>query len=257
MPPKEPSTAVARAKVQLPADIQAKLKAEVAGIQSRIGAPAGNRIKVTQKKTFRMPSGEESPGPITAVILDFVSLNRYYPGVYDPDDITPPACFALGTEVASMAPHATVPANTKEADTCSVCPQNQWGSAERGKGKACQNGRLLALLPTDGTAESPIMTLGVSPTGLRPLDSYIASIARSFGSPPVAVVTTIGFDPNLDYPSLRFGDAKPCDPELLALAYSRREEALQILMTPPDTSGLKVDVKPPAKAAGRRQARAA
>lgn len=246
----------ARAKINLPANIADSLKAEVAGIQQRIGAPSGNRIKVTQKKTFRMPTGEENPGPIMAVILDFISLNRYYPGTFDPDDITPPDCFALGTEVATMAPHASVPANTRQADSCAVCPQNQWGTAARGKGKACQNGRLIALLAPDAAEDTPIMTLGVSPTGLRSFDGYVASVARSFQMPPIAVITTIAFDPTPDYPSLRFGDPQPCPPELLQLAMARREEARAIINTPPDTTGLKQDVKPVRgpKAGSRRAA---
>jgi hypothetical protein len=231
------STAVVRAKVALPADIQKSLQAEVASIQSRIGAPAGNRIKVTQKKTFRMPSGEESPGPIKAVILDFISGNYFYPGVYDPDDITPPDCFALGVEVATMVPHDTAPA--KQSDACATCPQNQ----------------LLALLAPDAQEDSPIMTLKVSPTGLRAYDGYVASIARSFQTPPVGVITTISFDPTPDYPSLRFGEPEPCPPELLAIAMARRDEAKQILLTPPDTTSLKV-VQPPVAKGGKRRAAA-
>jgi hypothetical protein len=247
------STAVVRAKVALPADIQKSLQAEVASIQSRIGAPAGNRIKVTQKKTFRMPSGEESPGPIKAVILDFISGNYFYPGVYDPDDITPPDCFALGVEVATMVPHDTAPA--KQSDACATCPQNQFGTAQRGKGKACQNARVLALLAPDAQEDSPIMTLKVSPTGLRAYDGYVASIARSFQTPPVGVITTISFDPTPDYPSLRFGEPEPCPPELLAIAMARRDEAKQILLTPPDTTSLKV-VQPPVAKGGKRRAAA-
>lgn len=246
------STALApRAKVALPANIQKSLQDEVQGIQSRIGAPAGNRIKVTQKKTFRMPNGEESPGPLRAVILDFLSGNYFYPGVYDPDDITPPDCFALGVEVASMAPPDNVP--SKQADSCAVCPQNQFGSAQRGKGKACQNARLIALLPIDANEDTPIMTLKVSPTALRQFDGYVASVARSFQTPPVGVITTIGFDPTPDYPSLRFGEPEPVPAELFALCIARREEAKRMLLTPPDTNVIKIE-KAPAKGGKRKAA---
>lgn len=246
---------VPRAQVQLPANIRAQLAAEVADIQKRIGVPAGNRIKVTQKKTFRLPTGEESAGPFQAVILDFVSANYFYPGVYDPEDITPPDCFAIGTEVATMAPHADVPADKKQAETCAVCPNNQFGSALRGKGKACSNCYVLALLPANATEDSPIMTLRVSPTGLRAFDTYVGSIQRSFGTPPVGVITSIGFDPVPDFPSVRFGDPKPISDELLSLALARRDEARRIIATPPDTTSLKV-VQPPQKTGGARRARA-
>jgi hypothetical protein len=243
---------VTRAKVALPADIQKSLAAEVQGIQSRIGSPSGNRVKVTQKKTFRMPNGEENPGPIKAVILDFISAYYFYPGVYDPDDITPPDCFALGVEVATLAPHDTVPANTRQADSCAVCPQNQFGSAQRGKGKACQNARLLAILPPDADMETPIMTLKVSPTAIRPFDAYVSSVARSFQKPPIGVVTTIGFDPSSDYASLRFGEPEPISDDLLAICLARRAEAMQMLLTPPDTTSLKVNLAPAPKGGKKR-----
>lgn len=246
-----------RAKINLPANIRAQLQAEVQDIAKRIGAPSGNRIKVTQKKTFRLPTGEESAGPIRAVILDFVAANYLYTGPYDPEDISPPACFAIGKEISSMAPHADVLEEFKGADACAVCPNNQFGSAQRGKGKACSNCRVLALLPVDATADSPIMTLRISPTAIRLFDGYVGGIARSFGVPPIGVVTSIGFDPAEDYASVRFGDPEPISEELFTLAMSRREEAQRIISTPPDTTSLKVvevvkDTKP---AAGARRGR--
>lgn len=243
-------TAVVRAKVQLPANIAADLNSEVADIQKRIGTPAGNRIKVTQKKTFRLPTGEESPGPIDLVILDFIAAHYFYEGTFDPDDITPPGCFALGREIATLTPHET--AVNKQADTCAVCPQNQFGSAQRGKGKACSNCRLLAVLPLDAVDDTPIQILKVSPTGLRSFDAYVAGVARTFQLPPIGVATKVGFDPTPDFPSLRFAEPQRLDDDRLAFYVSRREEARQILMTPPDTTSLKVEQPKPAAGAKRK-----
>lgn len=240
------STAVApKAKVNLPANVAQQLAAEVAAITSRIGSPSGDRIKVTQGKRFRMPSGEEHAGPIQAVIVDFVSANFLYDGAFDPNDITPPSCAAIGQDIATLAAYDDAP--EKQCDTCAACPMNQFGSA--GRGKACQNTRLLYLLPPDGDAETPGMILKVSPTALRSFDGYVASIARSFSAPPVAVITEISLDPNVDYPSLRFGNPQPCPPELLQLALSRREEARQRLTTKPDFAALETAKAQPAKKA--------
>lgn len=223
-------TAVAKAKLQLPANVAQQLAAEAASITSRIGSPSGDRIKVTQKKTFRMPSGEESAGPINAIILDFVSANLFYEGAFDPNDITPPLCAAIGTEPSLLAPYAD--STEKQCDTCAACPQNQFGSA--GRGKACQNSRILALLAPDADAETPFMLMKVSPTALKSFDGYVASIARSFQAPPLAVITEISLDANLDYPSLRFGSPMPCSQDQLQLALSRRDEARARLLTKPD-----------------------
>lgn len=243
------STAIAKAKINLPANISQQLAAEAAAIANKIGTPGGDRIKVTQKKTFRMPSGEENPGPLQAVIVDFVSANFFYEGAFDPNDITPPLCAAIGPEPGSLAPFADSP--DKQCDTCSACPQNQFGSA--GRGKACQNSRLLALLPLDATEDTPLMLLKVSPTALRSFDGYVASVARSFSAPPIAVVTEISFDENVDYPSLRFGNPSP-NP-ILALCMARRAEAQERLTTKPEFTVAEAPVKAPAKktaARGRR-----
>lgn len=224
-------TKVAKAKINLPANIQQQLAAEVVSIANRIGQPGGDRIKVTQKKTFRLPSGEDTAGPIQAVIVDWVSANFLYDGQFDPNDITPPICAAISTERTTMSAFAD--ATERQCDTCAACPMNQWGSG-RGQGKACQNTYLLALLPPDADVETPMMILKVSPTAMKSFDGYVASIARSFQTPPLAVVTEISLDENVDYPSLRFGNPQPCSSDLLSLAFSRREEARARLMTKPD-----------------------
>jgi hypothetical protein len=111
-------TSIVKAKVTLPADIMKELSTEVESIQKRLMSPTGNRIRITQKKTFRMPSGEEGPGPIFGVILDFIVAHYYYTGAYDPEDIQPPECFALGTDISTMIPHVEAP--VKQAETCSI-----------------------------------------------------------------------------------------------------------------------------------------
>ena len=244
-------TAVAKAKLQLPANVAQQLAAEAASIASRIGTPSGDRIKVTQSKRFRLPSGEESAGPINAVIVDFVSMNMFYDGAFDPNDITPPICAAIGTEPTTLAPYAD--STEKQCDTCSACPQNQFGSS--GKGKACSNTRLLAIMAVDADADTPMMLIKVSPTALRSFDGYVGSVARSFQMPPFGVITEISLDPTSDYPSLRFGNPTPCAPELLALAMSRRDEARARLMTKPDFAANDVaKAAPKKKVASRRGA---
>lgn len=245
-----PSTAVTRAKVALPANIAETLAAQAAAMASRIGSPSGDRIKITQSKRFRLPSGEESTGPLQAIIVDFVSFNALYDGPFDPNDITPPICAAIDREITSMSPFIDAP--SVQHDSCSACPQNQYHSAARGNGKACQNSRLLAILPPDANAETPLMILKVSPTGLRSFDGYVASIARSFNMPPLAVVTEITIDPNLDYPSLRFGNPTPATPDQIALALSRSSEASTRLMTKPDFTAAAAPAPAKKPAASRR-----
>lgn len=212
-------------------EILAKKAAELA---NKISKPSGDRIKVTQSKMFKFPDGTQSQGPFEAIILDFVSVNLYYEGTYNRDEVSPPDCFAIGEEVSLLAPSDN--SLKKQADTCATCPQNQFKSARTGSGKACKNTRLVAVLPKDFQADTPIWLLSVSPTGIKAFDSYVASIAANFNAPPIKVVTTIGFDPKVDYPSLRFG--APTPNERLEDSVARMEEARKRLLTEPDYSQL-------------------
>ncbi len=54
------------------------------------------------------------------------------------------------------------------------------------------------------------------------------------GKIPVSVTTEVYFDPNLTYPSLRFGS--PEDNVNLAIHFNRQKEAMARLMTLPDLS---------------------
>ena len=57
---KPATTAVAqRAQVQLPAEVQEQMAADIAAFQQRMSAPTGNRIAVTQDKKFRNAAGDK------------------------------------------------------------------------------------------------------------------------------------------------------------------------------------------------------
>ena len=241
------STAVSRAKVDLPVDIHKQMEAEVAALQKRLSAPSGNRINVTQSKTFKMPSGLETDDPIECVVVEFSAAYYYYEDAYDRNNVVPPKCFALGLEPAGMSPDDS--AQEKQAGSCSACWANQFGSA--GKGKACQNARLLALLPPDADAETPLMIIKVSPTGIRAFDGYVSAIARTYQAPVRAVVTEISFDENSEWPSLRFKAIGPANKNLLLLAQDRKQEAQDLLLTPPEYSAAEAPAK---KATARKPA---
>lgn len=239
------ATAVAKAKINLPVDVNAAMQQEVADIQKRISAPSGDRIMVTQGKTFKLPSGEELD-ELEAIVVDFAAANFYYTEAFDRNNITPPVCFSLGLEPAGLEPSANSP--DKQCDACAGCWANQFGSA--GKGKACQNTRMLALLTPDADAESPLYILKVSPTAIKSFDAHVSKVASSFQMPVRAVVTKLSFSPDSDFPTLRFSVLRPAEKDLVMLAQGRLEEARKRLLTEPDVSVTKAanDAPPKAKA---------
>lgn len=91
------------------------------------------------------------------VVIDAYRENTYYPGKYDPENASPPACYAFGRGPEPMFPHESMQAHPDvfqpqhvadgEVKGCEGCPRNEWGSAETGRGKACKNRRRLICLP--------------------------------------------------------------------------------------------------------------
>lgn len=211
-------------------NIQDMLRKQAESMSERTSPASGISIRVTQGKQFSLPDGQKTD-ELEVVIVDFVARNEFYEGAYDKDNMSPPACFAIGVAPNKLTASDNSP--QKQADTCAECPMNAFGSA--GKGKACKNGRVLAVLPVDADENTPIWLLKVSPTALKGFDGYVQSVARTFQTPPVGVVTKVTFDDNVTYASLRFGDAVPN--ENLAVHFARQEEAKELLNQEPDVSG--------------------
>lgn len=230
--------------------IKEALMTQAAGIKERIAPAAGNKIVLSKKDGFVLPDGTKTPGPLELVVVDFLTYHAFYETNYDPNNITPPGCFAIGTDPRNMTPSANSP--NAQSDSCQGCPMNEFGSS--GNGKACGNTRLLAVLPPDATADIPLWKLAVSPTALKGFDGYVANVARVFGVPPVGVVTTVSLNENTEYPQLLFSN--PQENPNLEVHFARQGEAREMLMTEPDVSAYQPPAQrgraAPAKKAARR-----
>lgn len=246
--PAKSSTAVAVKKPSSGAivDLRAQLAAQAAAMNERTAPASGISIRIGQDKTFKLPDGSTTD-ELEVVIVDFVARNEFYEGKYDPKAIVPPVCAAVGANPLKLVPFASSP--QLQSDDCSTCPMNVFGSD--GEGKACKNARLLAVLPADADADTPIWLLKVSPTALKGFDGYVQGVARTFQMPPVGVVTKISFDPTRTYASLKFSDAVPN--ENLPVHFARQEEARELLGREPDFS--RAEAPAPARAPARPAAK--
>lgn len=228
--------ATARAKPNLPVNYEEQLAKEAAEITKRISSPSGDRIRFNGNSAFITPDGMEGK-TIEAVIVDFMSSNLFYDSAFDREKPQPPGCFAIGTEPSMLVPSPNSP--NKQADTCTVCPNNQFGSS--GKGKACKNTRLLALMPISAlenpNEEAPIWIMSVPPTSLTAFDNYVKTLSSRHRTVPVGVITSISLDPSNTYASPRFAVVKPLEGKQLGIFMSRREEANRRLAAEPDVSG--------------------
>ena len=244
----KPGTAVAVKKSNAGAlvSIKDQMAKELAMLGDRTAPAGGDKIQLKNDKTFNLPDGSKV-SELQVVVVDFMAMNNFYEGAYDKDNISPPACFAIGQVITQMVPSDNSP--VKQSDSCSVCPMNQFGSA--GNGKACKNMRRLCVLPPDADADTPMWVLDVSPTGLKSFDGYVKSVAAKFGVLPIGVVTTVTMDPNVDYPSLRFGDPQPN--ENMEDHWPRRGEAMERLTQEPDVSTYATPAPPKGRGAPARK----
>lgn len=245
---KTPGTAVTSWDEEL-----AKLaQAEVARQRAVIG---GNTLSIRGSK-FKL-GGAELGTELRVVILDSVFCNNYYDRDFDPQNPTPPACFALSEDGVAMAPHPSSPA--AQSRTCESCAHFQWGSAKGGtrKGKECREGRALSLIHADNSgdeeaiAAAMVVRLNVGPTSVPNWAGFVKLLQVQYGRPTFAVVTRLGFDPQSDYEKLTFTFDAPLERGLVDAVGARRAAAREALMAPPDVTGYKA---PPG---GARRAAAA
>lgn len=216
-------------------DIQAELAKQAELLANKVQAPGGDRITLTKDKKFKMPNGDKNPGPLTAVIVDFVSQNLFYDRPWKEGEATPPACFAISPGPKNMVPSKNSP--RKQSDDCDGCPNNEFESAQNGKGKACNNIRLLALVEPNDDENAPMLLLRVPPGSIKAFDAYASTIKTQFNTVPVGVVTDIYFNPNVEHQALLFGNPSPN--KNVKVHFGRMKAALERLLTEPDVSGYK------------------
>lgn len=245
---KKAGTSVAKASSTELANIKAELAEAKKALSNQIGALQTNQIRVSNSKLFKTPDGEQNPGPIRAVIIDFMTRHTFYPGAYVEGSPEPPTCFAIGRNPEEMVPSKSI--ETPQNKTCQGCPMNEFNTAQGGRGaaKACKNTRILALVPWNATSpETPIWTVQVAPTALKSFDSYIASLKRD-DLHPIEVITEISFDVDAQYAKLCFKRVE--ENANLGAHWARRAEAAEVLSVEPrlgsSTEGAK---KPRRKAA--------
>jgi hypothetical protein len=188
---------------------------------------------------------------MSVIILDSMFENIFYEGKYDPQNPTPPTCFAFGYEEDTLAPHKVVKDLGQDQNPqCRGCPMNAWASADTGRGKACRNTRRLALLAAGSLDDNDVFTperdfsaygklplgsLKIPVTSVNGYGSFVKMITSTLRRPPHGVFTRITMvpDPKTQF-KLLFEAIGPV-PEAAYRAYSHRlSEAREMNLVPPD-----------------------
>jgi len=189
---------------------------------------------------------------MVVIVLDYILENVWYDGPFDPDQPQSPLCFAYGKDEKTMAPHAE--AVEPQNEMCLGCPQNQWGTADRGRGKACRNTRRLAMIgigsydargqlitlydDDEGMLEAhisktTIALLKLPVTSVKGYSAYVKSINGSMRRPPFAVITKVFLQPHpKDQFHVNFEPIELVPDEAIPAILARRDEATLLLNQP-------------------------
>ena len=225
------STALTKWDAQL-----AALAQETAAMESSVGG-VGNFLSI--KSGVLSYQGTTIPdNAMRVVILDAILENQWYDTAFDPDNPTSPACYAFGRAAKEMTPHENSFA-IQNAD-CPSCPQMQFGTADRGKGKACKAVQRVALL-TEGDLENiegaEIAYLKLPFYSTLEYAAYVKQLAEVYKKPPLAFVTEIKVvpDPKSQF-RVKFKMETPIeDGEAIgALLTAREKAAAEIAFPYPD-----------------------
>lgn len=222
------------------ATVDQELDNSVALLKQSINAPGGNRIRVESVGSFTTPDGFDLGSSIRVVILDLINRNFFYSQKYVEGSPVAPDCYSMGSAIASLVPEPDSPAVQNES--CATCPLNAYGTADNGKGKACQNRFWVAVLLLDdndpeahNAPDAPIYMLDISPANRKSLEAYIGNVSRSLGH-PIKTIATVTAKNNGTYALVSFTDPLP-NPNY-AVHAARRTEVKDMLTRRPDFAGI-------------------
>jgi hypothetical protein len=154
------------------------------------------------------------------------ALNKvYYPDGYEEGSTERPLCHSDDGVLPSND------AQEKQSPACGTCPHNEWGSkiSDTGsRGKACADSRRMAVAAVDDIGNP--MLLRCPAASLKTLLAYGQQLEKR-GWPYQALVTRIGFDASLAYPSLTFTPERWLEPDELEEVMGLQEDDLVLSIT--------------------------
>jgi hypothetical protein len=220
---------------------------------------AGMEASVAAGQFFSIKAGvlswNDAPIPGNAmpvIIVDSILENVYYEGEYDPDTPQSPTCFAFGRDDKTMSPHKDVIAAGNQqcgaSGLCAGCEMNEFGTAEKGRGKACRNTRRLAMIPAgnfdksgkveliddeDHFKSTPIGFMKLPVTSVKGYAAFVKQVAGALRRPPHGIITKVSVVPD---PKTQFRVVfEPIDKvpnELMGIIMDRNKEAQAVIDFP-------------------------
>lgn len=159
------------------------------------------------------------------IILNHCFIRTWYDQPFDPDSPSVPACYSVSLEEIGMTPAEN--AVKPQCDTeCNDCQFDAWDTGDKGKGKACKEGRRLILLSADkDLSKAERATLHVPSASLKNWKGFFKSVTAKLGRPLYSLVVKISFDPDAEYDKMIFEVVEAInDPSELSIIDRKRNE---------------------------------
>ena len=193
---------------------------------------------------FSLKSGvlswQDAPMPdnqMAVIILDHIFETTYYETEYDADNPTGPTSFAFGRDEATLRWHET---SLKFAgELCKDTEVCQWGTAEKGRGKAAKETRRLAMVPAgnfvngkfkliddpDHYVETAVGFMKLPVTSVKGFAGFVKQAAGALRRPPHGIITKVKVmpDPSNQFKVI-FEPIQNVPDELMGAIMKRREE---------------------------------
>lgn len=215
---------------------------------------------------LKFDEAEVPNNQMAVIILDSILENVYYTEDYDPDEPTGPACFAFGRDEKDMVPHEVVFANgTQQSEKCATCQWNEWGTADKGKGKACKNARRLAMIGAGSLDANGKFTLDDRPetfqtgivgflrvpvTSVKGYATFVKQVASVLHRPPYGVIAKVQVKPHPKHQvEVVFSVLQEVDKSLLPIVRQRVEEVRGTIDFPYQVNAEPDDAPSPKQAA--------
>lgn len=175
-------------------------RAKIAAKTAETATSSGNFLSF-KSGTLSYKGNPVEDDTLSVVVVSAVMENQFYEGDYDEGSPQSPLCYAFGTDEETIAPHEkVVKAGNAQAPRCAECQFNEWGSAAKGRGKACKNVFRLGMIDAEDaeTAKkvetAPIFFAKTPVTSGKNWGNYVRSL-ESQGLPPLAFVTELAVVP--------------------------------------------------------------
>ncbi len=116
---------------------------------------------------------------LEGILLYNHAANAYWPEGEEYDDNTPPLCQSMDGKIGYGNP----------GGLCASCGFNEFGSAAKGKGKACKNMRTLYLLRS---GEFMPLQISLPPTSIKPYSAFCNTVFALRRRPIYSSIVRIG-----------------------------------------------------------------